>query len=519
MQVALHDNHVVMDTAAAAFVRSKGVSPLALDVRGRTLAALPHTRDAVQFFRNIGTTLPLPMEYQYQWTGRLAPYDHQRVTADFLASHEKAFCLNSPGTGKTASALWAADYLRTQGKVRKILVLCTKTNMSSVWADDIRTFTPHLTSVVVSGTKAARDKLLSAPSDVVIINHDGVKTCGQYLVDDDTIDLVIVDECTAFKNESTDRAKWLKKVTAGRMLWAMTGTPNPQNPVDAYFMCKMINPNAPRTKSQFQAYTMQRVGEYRWVPRQDAADTVFKYMQPAIRFDKKDCLDMPPVVKTYMSVPLTDKQQAAHDALRKDWAVNLRSGGNAHSVTAPNAAVRVGKLLQVSCGTLLDDKKVTHEIGAENKLEALLELIRENDGKVLVFTPFVGSMHYIQKFLEKHKITSAIINGAVSENDRRMIVSDFQRGRDPHVIIAHPKTASHGLTLTAANLTVWFGPTYSVESYEQANNRMDRPGQTRSMRIVHLFSTTQERAVFRTLEQRGDLQTTLLDLYREAVED
>jgi SNF2 family DNA or RNA helicase len=112
----------------------------------------------------------------------------------------------------------------------------------------------------------------------------------------------------------------------------------------------------------------------------------------------------------------------------------------------------------------------------------------------------------------------SVIDGSVSASERESIVRDFQSLAHPQVIVAHPKTAAHGLTLTAASTTIWYGPTHSGEAFEQANNRTDRPGQKLNTRIVCLYSTEAERRVFDAAYTRGDVQGALLDMYRRPLD-
>lgn len=516
MKVALYDGNVIMDAPAAQWLADIGVPSFTSTVKGRLMASVPHTLEAVRLFRNAGMELPTPMKANgYVFPGRFPPYLHQLDTADFLAGYEKAFCLSSPGTGKTAAAIWAADYLMQQGVVRRVLVLCPLSCMQSVWGDELFGIVPSQGVGIMHGSTHTRRKVLDSGSPWLIMNHDGVKVQGHNLIGNKSgIDLVIVDEATAFKSMTAARTKALFKICEGKRVWAMTGTPIPQDPTDAFAMAKLVNPNAPQHMYQFRDMTMRRVTQFKWMPKDNAIDKVYEVLQPAIRYDKADCLDMPEVVKTVRNVALDPAQKAAMDEIRKEWVADV--GGTV--ITTANAAVRMGKLMQIAQGMVIDNDGEPHILGASARLQACVDIVAESDSKTIVFVPYRASMGMVAQHLAAAGYSVAQVNGDTSPHERDMIFKNFQQTRDPQVLVAHPKTTSHGLTLTAASTTIWYGPVFSAETYEQANNRTDRPGQRFDMRIVHLCATVEEKRVYDALTNNVNVQGTLLDLYKRNVE-
>ena len=111
----------------------------------------------------------------YVYPGAYKPFKHQETTTAFLAEHKKSFCFNEQGTGKTASSIWASDFLMIQGVVRRALIICPLSIMDSVWRDDIMTFAPHRTVEVAHGTPEKRRQVIEEGSDYVVINYDGVE--------------------------------------------------------------------------------------------------------------------------------------------------------------------------------------------------------------------------------------------------------------------------------------------------------------------------------------------------------
>ena len=110
----------------------------------------------------------------YEWPGQFTPFAHQKVTAQFLAERPRAFCFNEQGTGKTASVIWAADYLMNMGLVRRVLVVCPLSIMKSAWQNDLFKFAMHRTCDIAYGDRKKRSKIVNGGAEFVIINFDGV---------------------------------------------------------------------------------------------------------------------------------------------------------------------------------------------------------------------------------------------------------------------------------------------------------------------------------------------------------
>ena len=156
---------------------------------------------------------------------------------------------------------------------------------------------------------------------------------------------------------------------------------------------------------------------------------------------------------------------------------------------------------------------------ASNRLDVVLEVIEEASHKVLVFVPFTHTIKLLNDFLTKHGVTCAVINGEVNVNKRSEIVDHFQTLKDPHVLLIQPQAASHGLTLTAADTIIWYAPVTSVETYLQANARIDRPGQKNAMTIVHIKGSKVEDRMYKLLRSNISNHNQIIDLYRETLDE
>ena len=472
--------------------------------------------DEARVLRNLNVKdVPSPILGMYDWPGRYTPFDHQKTTASFLTMNPRAFCFNEQGTGKTASAIWAADFLMKQGKIKRALIICPLSIMDSAWRADLFSFAMHRTVDIAHGAKKKRQEIIASDAEFVIINYDGVE-----IVKDDIanggFDLIIVDEATHYKNAQSKRWKVLASIMNGKTwLWMMTGTPAAQSPVDAYGLAKLVNPKeVPRFFGAFRELVMHKVTQFKWAPKPNANDIVYNCLQPAIRFTKEQCLDLPEMTYVKREVELTAQQKKYYEILRKQMMTT--AGGE--QITAANAAVNMNKLLQISCGAVYSDTGETVEFDVKNRYKVLREVIDESSQKVLIFVPFKHVIGILKEKLDKEGITTDVINGDVSANKRTAIFKQFQETNDPRVLIIQPQAAAHGVTLTAANTIVWWGPTSSLETYAQANARVHRSGQKHPCTVVQLQGSKVEKHIYKMLDQRINVHTKMIDLYQDILE-
>jgi len=471
--------------------------------------------DEMQVLRNLGINAPSPIEGRYEWTGRYDPYDHQKSTASFLTINKKAFCFNEQGTGKTASAIWASDYLLQQDKINRVLVICPLSIMESAWRNDLFNFAMHRKVDVAYGSKKKRKEIIEGDAEYVIINYDGVEIV-QDAVAGGGFDLIIVDEATHYKNVQTKRWKTLHKLVGkDTWLWMMTGTPAAQSPTDAYGIAKLVNPaGVPRFFGSFRDLVMQKVTNFKWIPKDTATNTVHRVLQPAIRYTKEECLDLPPMMYVKREVDMTPQQKKYYKELKSKMI--MQAAGE--QITAANAAVNMNKLLQISSGAVYTDTGDSLEFDITKRYKVLREVIDESSKKVLVFVPFKHTIDLLTEKLRKDGITTEIIRGDVSAPKRTDIFKRFQEQDDPKVLVIQPQSAAHGVTLTAANTVVWWSPTSSLETYAQANARVHRSGQDQKCTVVHLQGSYAEKRVYTLLDNRIDVHTKMIDLYKEILD-
>lgn len=460
--------------------------------------------DEAKVLRNLGVKdVPSPILGQYDWPGKYVPMSHQKETAAFLTMHHRAFVFNDPGTGKSSACLWAADYLMQKRKVRRVLIVAPVSIMNTAWMGDISKTIIHRSAIVAHHSSASRRiEMIQSDYEIVIVNYDGLPLVADEVASDGRFDLIICDECTALKNPSTRRWKTLAKLLQPHTyLWLLTGTPAAQSPLDAYGLAKLINPTqVPFSFAGWRDKVMNKLTMFKWIPKPNAKDEVFKALQPAIRFTKDQCLDLPPVVFETREVPMTAQQQKYYKLLKEQLLIQAAG----ESISAVNAAAGVSKLLQISAGAALSDNKEVVEFDITPRLNTLLEVLEETDRKVLVFSLFRAPMDAITEFLTKRGIVAEQIHGDVTATKRADIINRFQTRPETRVLILQPAAAAHGITLTAADTVVFYGPLMSVEMYWQAIARSDRKGQdSTKVRVIHIESSPIEQKMFKVLRERA----------------
>jgi SNF2 family DNA or RNA helicase len=398
------------------------------------------------------------------------------------------------------------------GQVKRVLVICPLSIMQSAWQNDLFKFAMHRTTAIAhSHSREKRIEAIKSGAEFVIINFDGTEIVFDAL-DEANFDLIVIDECNALKNPNTNRWKIINKLVKPRTwLWMLTGTPAAQSPMDAYGLAKMVNPSGvPKFSGGFKDMVMQRVTQFKWVPRPRSEDVVHQALQPAIRFTKEECLDLPEMTYTTREVPLTPQQRKYYKLIKQQMMATAAG----EEITAVNAAATLNKLLQLSCGAVYSDTGEIVAFDAKNRVDALKEVIEEASNKVLVFVAYTHAIHIIHEELTKAGISAEVINGKVPVTRRTDIFNKFQTEHDPQVLIIQPQAAAHGVTLTAANVVVWWGPITSCEIYMQANARVHRSGQRNPCTVVHLQGSEVEKKVYTMLQGNIDVHSRVVDLYK-----
>lgn len=494
--------------------------------------AVPRTLINCQTLRYFNHPVPpIITDQTYDWPHMpgIKPYESQKTTSNFLVLHRRAFCLSDMGVGKTLATLWAADWLMQQypkGECRALIVAPLST-LQRVWGDAIfKNFLSRRSFEILHGTPDKRLASLDRKVDFYVCNFDGVgvgaHTRGRLeldgfskaLAERTDVRIAVVDESSAYKDATTKRHRIARLVFGKKeYLWALTGTPTPNAPTDAYGLAKLLNNAHGKSFSTFQSETMMKVSQFIWKPQRDGYDKARRLLSPSIRFDIKDVWDGPELTTQQREVELTDQQKKLLATLKRDLQITIKSGD---PITAVNEAAVRTKFIQIVLGAVYDSDHKAHATNAAPRIAELRSVIEQSPGKLLIFVPLTSIVNLLYKELSKDW-SCEIVNGEVSQKERSAIFEQFQRGPDtaPRCLIADAATMAHGLDLWQAQTVIWYGPTDKTELYLQANRRAHRPGQKHPVTIVQIVATPLEREIYRRLETNTSLQGALLEMVRK----
>jgi SNF2 family DNA or RNA helicase len=484
---------------------------------GQEHILLPHRPTETFLLRRLGYDVPSPILTHYDWAGG-EPFNSQKSTAALLTLEQRAYVLNGMGTGKTKSALWAFDYLKSNNACGKMLVSAPLSTLNFTWAREVFNTLPDRKCVVLHGTKKQRlEKLADPDADIFVINHDGHKVILDELIARTDINVLCIDELAVFRNGSSSRMRDMKKL-ADRMqfVWGMTGSPIPTSPTDAWAQARLVTPTrVPKFFGRYREDLMTKVTAFKWAPKHDAVDKAFATLQPAVRFTLDDVTELPECIERTVDVEMGAKQEKIYKALKAQCYAAVQS----QEITAANAGAVMMKLLQVSTGWVYDKNRNIVSLDNNKRLEALVDAINATDRKVLVFAPFKHALGGISAALTSEGIEHACVDGDTPASERAQVFNLFQNSTKYRVIVAHPQCLAHGITLTAADTVIWFAPVTSLEIYDQANHRIRRVGQQHKQLVLHLQSTPVEKKIYTMLRQKQNVQSKLLRLFEEHTDE
>ena len=395
-------------------------------------------------------------------------------------------------------------------EIEKVLVIAPLRVAEDTWSTESKKW-DHLNHLRISkilGSPAQRRKALAEDADIYIINRENVVWLTNELSgvgNEWGFDMVVIDELSSFKSPKAQRFKALRKyITRSGRVVGLTGTPAPNGLIDLWSQIYLLD------SGERLGHTITGYRERYFTPGQRNQTTIFNYKPKpeaeqaiknrisdiCISMSAEDWLELPDRIDNIQTVRLTDKERSAYDKFERDSYMEFMDG----EITAASAAALTNKLLQYSNGAvyLPDGGYVTT---SEKKLDALGELLDTSAGKpVLCFYSYRHDLERIQKrFPNARKLTG-------SEDIQAWNAGEIS------LLLAHPAGACHGLNLQAGgNVIVWFGLTWSLELYQQANARLHRQGQTEAVIVHHLITAgTVDEKVIESLRGKHDVQDDLL---------
>jgi SNF2 family DNA or RNA helicase len=426
---------------------------------------------------------------------------------DFIKDNKKAALWIDMGLGKTISTLTALSDLVANKKVKKVLIVAPLRVAKHTWSEEIRNW-DHIQidyTILAGLTPANRKAAIYSDSPVHIINREMIPWLVEVLGQKWHYDCVVIDESSSFKSHASKRWKAFRKVLGKiKRMVQLTGTPAPNSLMDLWPQLYLLDKGErlENTRGKFLAKYCTVVGNPQWNQYEvnpERADTIYKKVKDLVlRMSAKDYLELPERIDLTVEVELPPKARKAYEDMKRDFIMMYESG----EVLAVNAAVQVGKLLQICNGNAYTEDGDFVELHKE-KLNELEQIIEQAQEPVLVAYNYKSDLSVIQKQLP---------NAEVLSSDPTTI-DRWNKGEIP-VLLTHPASAGHGLNLQkGGNIIVWYGVPWSLELYQQFNARLHRQGQQKPVRIIHIVAKdSADESVVESLKAKDDSQTKLLKL-------
>lgn len=440
------------------------------------------------------------------------PHGYQQRAKDYIVEHPAAGLFLEMGLGKTIVTLTAVNELMCElFDVTRVLVIAPLRVAATVWAEEAEKWdhTRHLRFAKVLGPRQQRVEALHQEADVYVINRENVPWLVEYLHGEWPFDMVVIDELSSFKSPQAARFKALRKVMpAVRRVVGLTGTPAPNGLIDLWSQVYLLDRGKAlgRTLGAYREryFTPGRRNGYTvfdWRLKEGSENAIFRALEGlCMSMRAEDYLELPERSDRLVEATMGPEAQRIYDRLKKEHAAMLAG----QAITAQSAAVVMGKLLQAANGAVYDDEHravIVHDA----KMQVLEDLIEAANGQpVVVCYTF---RHDLQRLMERFPSARTL---STPED-----VKDWNAGKIP-ILLIHPASAGHGLNLQAGgHIMIWFGLTWSLEQYQQANARLHRQGQTKPVQIYHIVTSgTVDERVLRILQQKGEGQDALIDAVR-----
>lgn len=399
-------------------------------------------------------------------------------------------------------------------EISKVLVIAPKRVAEDTWTREHRKW-DHLNDLTVArvlGAPAQRRRALASDSDIYVIGRDNVVWLVEHylrLKQGWPFDMIVIDELSGFKNPQAKRFRALRKAApAAKRIIGLTGTPSPNGLMDLWAQVYLLDRGERLGKTlgayrekYFKAGARSGYVVYKWIPIRGAKEEIERRISDiCVSMSAADYLTLPKRIDNIIPVQLSPVELMKYRQLEKDQIISLEG----EDIVAPNAAAVMTKLLQLANGNVYSAEGTVVPFH-DKKVEALAEIVDTSGSPVLVFYSFKHDLDAIQKAIPEARILN-------NEKD----IADWNDGK-VQVLLAHPASVGFGLNLQDGGHTiVWYGPTWSLELYQQANARLYRQGQQKPVIIHHLIAEgTVDEQVMRALESKGTSQAALLAALKE----
>ena len=469
------------------------------------------------------------MNYKF----KTKPYKHQLTALEKSVDEKEYGYFMEMGTGKSKVLVDNMAILYDKGKINGALIIAPKGVYNNWYSQEIPThlashIKPKMVMWTASASKAKEKEyqtLFETGFDlhVLIMNVEafstkkGTEFAFKFLRSHKT--LMVVDESTTIKTPTSKRTKsilTLGKHAAYRRI--LTGSPVTKSPLDLYSQCAFLdeellghvsyyafrNRYAHMVERNFGGRRVQIVGSYK---RLDELEEILKEF--SYRVLKEDCLDLPEKIYIKRNVELTDEQTKAYATMKSAALASL----NGKLATAPHVLTQMMRLHQITCGHLKNDDGTTTEL-KNNRLDELLDVLDETEGKAIIWANYIHDIEHITKAIKKKYGDDSIVQyyGAIDTKQRQEGIKKFQDPNSPaRFFIGNPQTGGYGITLTAANTVVYYSNGYDLEKRLQSEDRAHRIGQKKSVTYVDFIAEkTVDEKIVKALRKKINIASEIL---------
>ena len=457
---------------------------------------------------------------------KFEPKPHQVIAMDFLRTHPRCALFQDMGLGKTVETLTVCKELIDDFRVEKALVIAPKRVAEDTWSRECAKF-DHLKDLTIRkvlGSEKQRKKALADAADIYVINRENTQWLVEYLSGEWPFDLVILDELSSFKSPQAKRFRVLRRViNLSDYVWGLTGTPASNGYMDLWAEMFLIDGGAALGKTitsyrttYFEPGAHKGHIVYDWRLKVGSKANIDKRLSSfCLSMSKEDWLQLPPIIYNEVRVRMTSAERKIYDQFEAEKVIPLFESSVASleemdsAIVGGTAAVVSGKLLQMANGAVYDDEGRVFELH-EQKLDALAEIVEASQGTPLLV--FYSYKHDLDRIMKRFP-DALLLKG--SED-----IESWNNGEIP-MLLCHPASAGYGLNLQeGSNIMVWFGLPWSLELYQQAQGRLHRQGQEKSVICHHIIcDNTLDDRVLKALRSKDATQKSLLDALKGYLKD
>lgn len=413
-------------------------------------------------------------------------YQHQIEDIAFSLERDRVLNFSDPGTGKTRTTI---ETLRARCEKGRALVICPKSIMQPAWGDDLEQFAPELTYKIANAKNRAA--AFNSPAQIIITNHDAVSWIEEQQKQKHNpilhgFNQLIVDESTAFKNNSGRSKSLIQLKDAFQYRILLSGTPYTNSLTDIWRQAyiaddgKRLGNSFFRFRAQICSGRMLGNGITVWQDKEGMEPIIYHLLNDiCIRHKLEDCVDMPENTTQEIYTELNDTHKRIYKTMLNDTLIQL----NGNKISAINAAVLRGKLLQITSGAVYHSEN-KYTITDTSRYELIRDTALARPQSIIAF-----HWKHQKEQLLKLLPDAQVIDGTTSIEQRNTWVKSFQAGQIPQLLI-HPKSGAHGLTLTAGYATIWSSPppNNSSEEFTQFNRRIYRAGQNKKTETILIIA-------------------------------